>query len=106
MKKEFEKVLPDIASVTGETYQIPSTLPQPVGCDKCHKTGYRDRIGIFEVLAVDDTIKEYILNVAHDKEISEYARSQGMINLFQDGILKVIRGVTTLEEVYRVTEES
>lgn len=106
MRKEFEKILPQITAVTGENYTIPDSLPQPKGCEKCHQTGYKGRIGIFEVLSVDENVKEFILGQVHDKEVSDYARSKGMIDLFQDGILKVIRGITTLEEVYRVTEES
>lgn len=72
------------------------------GCEKCSNTGYLGRISIVELLYVDDDIKKMILNQATSKEIFEYARSQGMLTMQEDGIKKVLKGVTTIEEVQRV----
>ncbi len=75
------------------------------GCEKCDKTGYKGRLGIFEVLPMTPEIQDLILNRAQSGQILEVAGKLGMIAMRQDGIIKVIRGETTLEEVVRVTKE-
>ncbi|KKQ45465.1 MAG: Type IV pilus assembly protein PilB [Candidatus Moranbacteria bacterium GW2011_GWC2_37_8] len=80
---------------------------QGKGCDECSNTGYRGRIAIFEALEVDDGLKEIISERnGNEVDIQKYAEKQGMITIKQDGILKVLRGFTTLSEVERVTEGS
>jgi type II secretion system protein E len=74
------------------------------GCEFCSGTGYRGRIGIFEVLPVGDEIRELIMRHATVKEIKDKAISLGMRTLREDGIEKVRRGVTTVDEVLRVTQ--
>ena len=74
------------------------------GCDYCSGTGYRGRIGIFEVLPVGDEIRELIMRRATVKEIKDKAIALGMRTLREDGIEKVKRGVTTIDEVLRVTQ--
>jgi general secretion pathway protein E len=74
------------------------------GCDHCAGTGYRGRIGIFEMLPVEDEIRGLIMRRATVKEIKDMAVSLGMRTLREDGIQKVIRGVTTIDEVLRVTQ--
>jgi general secretion pathway protein E len=74
------------------------------GCDYCSGTGYRGRIGIFEVLPVGDEIRELIMQRATVKEIKDKAIALGMRTLREDGIEKVKRGVTTIDEVLRVTQ--
>ena len=75
------------------------------GCDVCNKTGYKGRIGIFEVLPMTDGIKGLLLKQASGGEIKEAAIKEGMITMQQDGILKVLNGITTLEEVLLRTKE-
>lgn len=75
------------------------------GCDKCEKTGYHGRLGIFEVLPMTQEIQELILAKAPSAQILEVAVKLGMISMRQDGIIKVLRGETTLEEVVRVSKE-
>lgn len=75
------------------------------GCDKCEKTGYHGRLGIFEVLPMTTEIQELILAKAPAAQILEVAMKLGMISMRQDGIIKVLRGETTLEEVVRVSKE-
>lgn len=75
------------------------------GCDACQGLGYKGRTGIYEVFAVDKDIEAQILS----GELSEYkmkelAQKQGMITMVQDGILKALEGITTVEEVFRVIE--
>ncbi len=75
------------------------------GCEKCENTGYKGRFGIFEVLPITTEIQELILSKAPNAKILDVAAKLGMISLRQDGIIKVLRGETTLEEVARVTKE-
>lgn len=76
-----------------------------VGCGMCNNTGYRGRVGIFEVLPVTKSVQEMILSRVSGTKIQEQAIKDGLINMKQDGYLKVLRGVTTVEEVLRVTKE-
>jgi general secretion pathway protein E len=75
------------------------------GCAKCHHTGYKGRCGIFELLIMDQKLKHLILNTANANAIKQIAVNQGMITLRQDGATKVLQGITTIEEVYRVSKE-
>jgi type IV pilus assembly protein PilB len=81
------------------------TLYRSKGCNKCDNTGYRGRMGIFEVLEVDDEIGKLIVNRASTDEIQHIALLNGMITMQQDGFLKALEGITTVEEVLRVTIE-
>ena len=74
------------------------------GCEHCSGTGYRGRIGIFEVLPVGAEIRELVMRRATAREIKEKAVSLGMRTLREDGIEKVKKGVTTIDEVLRVTQ--
>lgn len=74
------------------------------GCEYCSGTGYRGRIGIFEVLPITDEIRELIMRRATVKEIKDKAISLGMRTLREDGIEKVKKGITTIDEVLRVTQ--
>jgi type IV pilus assembly protein PilB len=75
------------------------------GCKNCDNSGYKGRIGIYEVLSVSNKVKEEIVEKSTGNAINETAISEGMVTLLQDGILKAIDGVTTMEEVWRVTKE-
>ncbi len=75
------------------------------GCDACSKTGYRGRMGIFELLIVNDEIRSMIMRKATHRELREMAISLGMKTLREDGIEKVLRGITTTDEVLRVTQQ-
>ena len=73
------------------------------GCNLCMQTGFRGRSAIFEILTVDDEIKKLVLRTSDANQINELAIRQGMITLQKDGIDKVLSGITTIEEVLRVT---
>ncbi len=75
------------------------------GCQGCLNTGYRGRSGIFEVMILDDPIKNLILKTSDSNAIKRKAVEQGMTTLRQDGALKVLNGITTVEEVHRVTQK-
>jgi type II secretory ATPase GspE/PulE/Tfp pilus assembly ATPase PilB-like protein len=88
--------------------QVPNnitTLHQANGCDKCNQTGYSGRIGIFEVLTINQRIENLIMEMAGEGDITRSALEDGMITMMQDGILKAVTGQTSLEEVWRVTGE-
>ena len=75
------------------------------GCSKCHHTGFRGRCGIFELLLMSQSMKSLVLNTADANLIKQQAVAEGMVTLRQDGAMKVLQGITTIEEVYRVTHE-
>lgn len=82
----------------------PIQLTKGLGCDDCNHTGYLGRIAIFEVLKITHSINSMILKQANSKEIEQQAKNEGLITLFQDGYLKVLDGITTIEEILRVSE--
>jgi len=73
------------------------------GCDHCLNTGYKGRIGIFELLPLSESIRDLVMSGSDSNTIKEKAISEGMLTLFQDGLDKVKKGLTTLEEVLRVS---
>jgi len=75
------------------------------GCDVCHDTGFTGREGIYEVLVVDDAIREAVVKRIDANEIMKIAVSSGMETMLENGIQKVKEGITTLDEVLRVTKE-
>ncbi len=81
------------------------TLYRGKGCPQCKKTGYRGRVGIFELMLVDEQIKRLVMARASTDEIKEKARVGGMKVLREDGLSKVINGRTTIEEVLKATRE-
>ncbi len=75
------------------------------GCPSCLNTGYRGRTGIFELMLLDDAVKNMILKTSDANAIKNEAVAQGMITLRQYGAQKVLNGITTIEEVFRVTQQ-
>ena len=78
------------------------TLYRPVGCTGCSKTGYKGRLALHEVMAVDEEVERMTVERASSAIIGRYAVEQGMITLRQDGLLKVMTGTTSVEEILRV----
>lgn len=77
---------------------------QGKGCKVCHLTGYSGRVGLFEVLEVTKTIRELIVRRSDSDVIAQKAMQEGMTTMLDDGLEKVVRGITTIEEVLRVTK--
>jgi type II secretory ATPase GspE/PulE/Tfp pilus assembly ATPase PilB-like protein len=75
------------------------------GCKNCGQTGYKGRIGLYEVQEVNNEIKSMIAKRSESAEIKAKAMSAGMTTMIQDGIIKAIAGITTIEEVFRATKE-
>lgn len=84
------------------TGKDPVTLYKGKGCEACGGTGYRGRIGIYELMEITDELEKLIMNHATSSDLNKVARSQGMKLMFEDGFEKVKTGMTTLEELMRV----
>jgi type IV pilus assembly protein PilB len=81
---------------------VPKTIDvlyRAVGCPKCNMSGYHGRIAIFEILEISDVVSDMIANYASEKDVMTEAKKHGMVTMSQDGLLKVIEGITTFEEV-------
>jgi type II secretory ATPase GspE/PulE/Tfp pilus assembly ATPase PilB-like protein len=76
-------------------------IAKPIGCENCNQTGYKGRIGIFEFFVVDDEMENFILKSPSIVDLKNKAQEKGMITMFCDGLIKVLNGITTLEEVQR-----
>ena len=102
--KEIE-LFPEKVKSTLSVKQKKLEIYEAVGCKKCRSAGYTGRIAVFEVLEMTDELSEIILKEPSEVKIFEEAKRQGMLTMKQDGIIKVLDGVTTIEEVLRVAEE-
>jgi general secretion pathway protein E len=102
-RKPFE-AMPELLQRLGlAEHKSPVILHKPVGCAQCSHTGYRGRTSIVELLTVSDRIRHAILSNTDAGEIEKIARSEGMGTMNAHGLQKAIAGVTTVEEVLRVT---
>ncbi len=91
------------SQITSHRGSLPSVRYEAVGCPICRRTGYQGRVGIFELLIVDDRIRDLVQRRANSQDIRAQAMKQGMKLLYSDGIRKVGEGITTSDEVVRVT---
>ena len=94
----------ETAGITPEVAAT-ATFMKGKGCSYCSKTGYRGRLGVFELMLMTPRIRELAFQGASTQEIRKAAVAQGMHTLYQDGIRKVLKGITTLEEVFRVAKK-
>ncbi len=90
-----------------ENLSVPASLYvyEVNGCEKCNFKGYKGRIGLYEVLSMDDQMADVILKNPVESALLKVAQQQGMLTMAQEGMLKVLAGETTLDEITRVTEE-
>jgi type II secretory ATPase GspE/PulE/Tfp pilus assembly ATPase PilB-like protein len=88
----------------GINTQPPYEIYVPVGCDKCNKTGYKGRIGIFEAILTDDAMEALIPQNPSEHEIKKVSQKQGILDMKEDGVLKILNGTTSLEEVKSVVD--
>ncbi|MFZ3015554.1 MAG: GspE/PulE family protein [Minisyncoccia bacterium] len=82
----------------------PIKLFSALGCEKCNMTGFKGRIGIFEAIKTDETIEKIMPENPSEREIKKIAKTQGILSMRQDGIVKVLNGITSLEEVKSVVD--
>lgn len=103
-KKEFEEMQTNFNNIKiNADFKIPEKISQVHGCDECSQTGYSGRLVIVEMITINETIKNLILENASLVDLIAAARKSGMTTMREDGFVKVAQGLTTLEEVYRVT---
>ncbi|OGI85570.1 hypothetical protein A3A05_02205 [Candidatus Nomurabacteria bacterium RIFCSPLOWO2_01_FULL_41_12] len=76
----------------------------PVGCEKCNNIGYSGRIGVFEAIKTDEAIEKIMPENPSEREIKQVARTQGILSMRQDGMVKILNGITSLEEVQSVVD--
>ena len=103
----MEKVERTLASIPkSANINLPKDLTfySSPGCDKCHNLGYKGRVGIFEVFTITPGMEKLILRQAPATELKKQAIDDGMVTMAQDGLLKVLEGITDVYEVFRVTD--
>ena len=93
------------AALTDAGFRVGADLEayEPVGCARCNRSGYRGRIGLFSVMTMSERVKELTVEAAPEAEIATVAREEGMHSLREDGLDKVRAGVTSIQEVARVS---
>ncbi len=106
-KKLLLKEIETFPSIIKKSIKIPETfyIYQSVGCKRCNNVGYSGRIGIFEILEMTSQLAEIIIKEASEAKIKEEANRQAMVTMKQDGVLKVLDGITSYEEILRVAED-
>jgi type IV pilus assembly protein PilB len=77
---------------------------QGKGCDRCRKTGYSGRLGIYELLVMDDALRDMVTRNPDVNQLRRMCRERGLVTLREDGFQKVMQGITTVDEILRVTE--
>lgn len=113
-KEAYKPEAPVIAELNEELKNIPAKDMDPgllkecilykgKGCDKCNHLGYKGRVAVFEILAMSRGVGKLVLANAPDTQLEDQAKADGMITLKQDGFIKSLQGVTTIEEVYRIS---
>jgi len=90
---------------TNETTITVAWRASPDGCDECSGTGYKGRIGIYEVLGSTVALQKLIVSNGTSTQIQDQAVTEGMVTMQTDGLIKALRGDTTIAEVLRVTKE-
>ena len=103
--KEPTRIGRDALEAAGFPFDL---VPEPewafhktVGCEECGGTGYRGRVGAYELMVITDEVRDMILRRTSTREVAKVARTAGMLPLRDDGLSKAARGITTVEEVLR-----
>jgi general secretion pathway protein E len=100
-REEYQSTAAEMAYIPSHV----SKLYRGKGCKECRESGYLGRTGIFELLMIDGSIRQMIAERASAQDIKNYGVEKGMNTLFADGLNKVMHGITTLQEVLRVTQK-
>jgi type II secretory ATPase GspE/PulE/Tfp pilus assembly ATPase PilB-like protein len=86
------------------TPDMPIDLYTAVGCPECNMTGYKGRVGIFEAIHTDAVMEKLIVTVPSERDVRHTAETQGLLDMKEDGAVKIIRGITSFEEVANVVD--
>jgi type IV pilus assembly protein PilB len=103
--EKIKKFLDTLPAKVDKSFYADYKMYTPVGCEKCNGIGYKGRVGVFEFLEGGDDLEKTILKEASEVALREVAARQEMVTMQQDGILKVLEGKTTFEEVEGATGE-
>ena len=106
--KKPQEILPEIVARTGLqrlSNGDDTVFYGPAGCHNCNESGYTGQTAVIEVMTISDAIRRLILEHAEPREIQRVAVTEGMRTMYEDGLLKVLDGVTSLDEVLRVTRD-
>jgi len=100
-------VAPDLLKKSWPDYDPAAKLQffEPVGCVRCNRTGYKGRAVIAEILEIDEYIKDIIINHKGVLSEADVRAHQPFMNVMQDGLIKALQGVTSLQETYRVMND-
>ncbi len=99
----LKKYMPE-STEANEFSGVPAEIYEAVGCEVCNKTGYKGRVGVYEAILSDREIERVVRENPSEREIKDASRKQGILDMKQDGVLKVLRGITTFEELERVVD--
>ena len=104
-REEYEATREELVEIGVRPPERPVRVYRPAGCAGCNYTGYRGRVGIFELMLVDDDLRGMVSQNVDAKSIKQKAQQKGMHTLRTDGARKVLQGITSVAEVMRATEE-
>ena len=102
LKKKFEEILKDTPDLPKDLQR--GKMWQAVGCEKCGNLGYKGRMGIFEAVLMDEEINKVVNDNPNETDIMRAAKKQKIWNMKEDGIIKVLQGITTYDELVRVID--
>ena len=97
---------PDMAEFLSTHGFNPDNIWHGKGCDRCRNTGYKGRLGVYELLVLDDVARDLIVRNPNVTELRKICRERGMVGLREDGLMKAAAGLTTVEEVFSATENT
>ena len=103
-KEKVERILSEVANHTYLDGIQKEKIWVPVGCTECNNLGYKGRIGVYEAILIDGKIEQAVIKNPSERDIREAAKDQKLLTLAQDGIIKVLNGVTSMEELKRVVD--
>lgn len=104
--KEEVKTTPEMREFLTLQGLASETLFRGKGCDRCRKTGYAGRLGIYELLVMDDSLRDMVTANPDVNQLRKLCRERGLVTLREDGFQKVMKGLTTADEILRVTESA
>jgi len=103
LKEKIEKIIEKLPARVDKVAFKELNIYKAVGCEKCGGTGYKGRVGIYELLKISKDIETVLVEGGGELKIEDFAKKEGMVTLQQDGILKAISGLTTFDEVEKIT---
>jgi len=103
-KRYIDNTLGTISDQNSVTGVQKEKLWDAVGCIECNNSGYKGRIGIYEAILTDETLEKAVRGRASEREIKKETKAQGILSMEEDGIIKVLNGVTSIDELKRVIE--